>query len=113
MELGVWLLSSVVGLAFSLGNLWGAVLDWKALRESGYRNGRGLVAKAEIRREAARAYIQSVFVLMGAIGVANGSDPQGSLLTWIFISVSVAVAVNTVLDWQTRRAFWRGRGRIE
>lgn len=112
LEVFIWTLSSLIGLLASVGNLWGSVLDWRALRRLGIVNGRAVIATAEIRREAVRTYVQAIFLLVGVVALANGAQGGGSSVAWVFISVSVILALDTVLSGVIRRGFTSGRWKV-
>ena len=112
LEVLIWTLSSLIGFLVSVWNLWGSVLDWRAIRRVGITNGRAVIATSEIRREAVRTYIQAVFLLVGAVAFASGAQGGGSSIAWVFISVSVILALDTALSGVIRRGFTSGRWKV-
>lgn len=100
----LWTVFAVIGVGFSLYNLFDVLTDMKVLSRSNMNGLRMLVARGNIRGEAVRLFILVFFCIMGFVFVTTPNAPETtvSVSSWIVrigaISINAATLYNTVAD---------------
>ena len=99
----IWTGLALLGIFVSAENATEAWRDMQAL--GGIRNGRRILARGAIRREAIRML---VYVLYLVIGIASGLSPadpdaQLSVVAIILVVTSLSLTVNSIFDRRDRR----------
>lgn len=74
----VWVTIAVIGLFLAIWNFKNALSDKRALKVANIKNGRTILARANLLSEATRIVIQSIFVGIG-IGAMTLADPPDQL----------------------------------
>lgn len=111
----VWTLIAASGLVFSLFNLREAWQDRRALKEAKIGNGRSMIATHAVRNEAARGFIQFIFLTIGLLTMTY-ADPMNSLVDqpwniiaisfvfkWGLITSAILIALKSYWSFQLRR----------
>lgn len=109
----VWTLLALAGLSFSVYNVREAAADLGALKRSGERNGRMLLARMTVRSEVARMAIQLIFLTIG-IGAMTLQDAQNQsqlpfrvalvsfLIQWGLIFASALISLKSYWAYSMR-----------
>ena len=97
----IWTVAASIGAAIAA---WATYDAWRDLQALGdVENGRRVLARGWVRREAIRFGIQAVWAAIGFLAYTSG---QGSgavnLVALLLLGTNVAVAVNTTLDVRER-----------
>lgn len=83
----VWIIVSLVGTTVSGWNLLDAIYDLRAL--AGIANGRRLIARGQVRREAIRTGVQATWLLVGLLVHFN---------TWSWSIVLLLIGTNFAMS---------------
>ena len=107
MIVGLWTLVALLGAVVSAAS---AVDAWHDVRASRLiaRNGRQVIAAADLRRELIRFAIQAIWVFVGATAWASGAGGTLTLAVALLMATNALVALNSVLDLRDRLT-WRHR----
>jgi hypothetical protein len=107
----IWTIAAMIGLMVQVVLLASAIGDLNALKRTQQNGERRIIAWQNIRNEAVRLILQSVFVWIGL--VASSLPPRmpsrgGGVLTsviipLIYISVVVMISASSILDFRDRR----------
>jgi hypothetical protein len=87
-----WILAAVPGLLLWVGNRVLAVRSLRAIRALGATNGRLIVARYGVRKANIMIFVQSVFVLIGAIAMTRPTN-QAVAAQWDWSRTALAVAL--------------------
>jgi len=106
----VWTTIALAGFLINAWALWDALGDRAALKAAGKNGARGIVARANVRREWFRVFKQACFLVVGAVALTRpAADPDrpttvaGVLVGTVLIAAIVSMVVAAVLD-RTERA---------
>lgn len=120
----LWVLIALFGAGFSIHNLRESFMDITALRLSGIRNGRWKIARAALKSESARLFIQLIYIMVG-IGAMTFQEPPVQyhqplhiqiftfLFQWGFILSSAMLTAISYWNFALRRDLLESGIRIE
>lgn len=109
----LWTLIALFGLGFSVYSVREAAADSGALRRSGEKNGRLILARTTLRSEVARMIIQLIFLMIGLAAMTIQEPPAqierplnivlaSFLIQWGLILSSLIVSLKSFWAYQAR-----------
>lgn len=98
-----WSLVAAATLALDLAALALALSAWRGLRRRRANGLRGLVARAAVRRQVARAAVQALFLAIGLMGLVAPAPPRARRpedigLALGLIATEALLATTTMVD---------------
>jgi hypothetical protein len=97
----VWTLLAVIG---AVAAAWAVMDGWKDLRalEPSERNGRRSIARAVIRNNAIRLFIQVIWICIGIPLVMDGNPVPLTFITGALVLTNASLATLSVLETRGR-----------
>lgn len=110
----LWTIVALIGAIFSIHNLREALKDYRALTLTAKTNGRGTIARFNLKSESVRLIIQTIFFTIGILAmlIPGGDYPPGTetllivvgaIVRWGIILSSVLISLKSFWAWQIRR----------